>query len=110
MRGFQHTTTTWHEQKTILRGKPKSTEHLKDFHPLGKSSAYKAASQGKTVQQNCHSSQMRLDSHRRKVLSYSKCETRSLKALGQAVGFPVKKNLQEGYRIVSSLESQGTPN
>ena len=110
MRGFQRTTTTWHEQNTKLRGKPKITKHLKDFHPLDKSSAYQAASQGKTVQQACHSSQIRLDSHKREVLSYSKCETRSLKALGQAVGFPVKKAPQEGHRIVPSLESQGTPN
>lgn len=43
------------------------------------------------MQQNRHFSQMRLDSHRRKIVSYSKCKTRSLKALGQAVGFSVQK-------------------
>ena len=69
MRGVQQITTTQHEQKTILREKPKSTKHLKDFHSFDKSSAYKAASQHKTVQQNCHNSQMRLDSHRKPSLT-----------------------------------------
>lgn len=91
MRGIQHATTIQNEQQTILRGRPENTKHQIFFHPLGRSSACKAfLREGHAMKLSQFMDEDRFTKKEFLWISYSHCQTRSLKTLVQTIGFPDK--------------------